>query len=173
MSLKIFFFCSSNSSFERLPAWYRSPRSWSWFKSCVLLYVVMAEKKLEKNQKIIFYKPVSVCYIERTRLKHVKIMDLFPGYSSTARHFISINKHRMAFRRSLVKATNRRRHGTLSSVWTLDGKVNVRSSLDGSPIRIIMTCRSTQRVDTLHHRLSALFQMNKRKEFQYDIKKHN
>jgi len=140
----------------------------------VLLYVVMAEKKLEKNQKSIFYKPVSVCYIECTKLKHVKIMDLFPGYSSTARHFISTNKHRMAFRGSLVKATNRRRRdGTLSSVWTLDGKVNVRSSLDGSPIRIIMTCRSTQCVDTLHHRLSALFQMNKRKEFQYDIKKHN
>ena len=34
------------------------------------------------------------------------------------------------------EANKRRRDGTLFSVWTLDGKIFVKTSPDGSPIRI-------------------------------------
>ena len=48
-------------------------------------------------------------YKERTKLRHVKIADLFPGYPSTARHRIFVNENLTAFRRSLIEAANKRR----------------------------------------------------------------
>ena len=43
----------------------------------------------------------------------------------------------MPYRRELVEEANKCKHdGTLVSVWTLDGKVDVKTSPLGSPIRI-------------------------------------
>ena len=87
--------------------------------------------------KFCSHKTKSKMYKERTKLKHVKIRDIFPDYPSTARHRIFINENLTAFRRPLVEAANRRRKdGVLTSVWTLDGKVYVKTSPYGSPIKI-------------------------------------
>ena len=70
--------------------------------------------------KFCSHKTKSKIYKERTKLKHVKIRDIFPDYPSTARNRIFINENSTAFRRSLVEAANRRRKdGVLTSVWTL------------------------------------------------------
>lgn len=77
---------------------------------------------------------------ESTKLKHVKTTNLCLGYPSTAHHRIFINENLTAFRRSLVKAPNKRRKDiALSSVWTLDEKVYVITSPSRSPIRIHAT----------------------------------
>ena len=89
--------------------------------------------------KFVSHKVKTRLYKERTKLKHVKISDLFPGYPSTAgpQRRIFINENLTAYRRGIVEAASkRRREGTLLSVWTLDGKVYVKTSPDGSPIRI-------------------------------------
>ena len=73
-----------------------------------------------------------------TTLRDVKIADLFPGYPSTARHRIFVNENLTALRRSLIEAANKRRKdGSLYSVWSLDGKVYVKSTPEGSPVRIL------------------------------------
>ena len=75
--------------------------------------------------------------LQRTH-KAETIADLFPGYSSTGRHRIFVNENLTAVRRSLIEAANKRRKdGSLSSVWSLDGKVYVKSTPEGSPIRIL------------------------------------
>ena len=87
--------------------------------------------------KVCSHKTKSKIYKERTKLKHVKIRDIFPDYPSTAPHRIFINENLTAFRRSLFEAAKRRRKdGVLTSVWTLDGKVYVKTSPYGSPIKI-------------------------------------
>jgi len=78
-------------------------------------------------------------YKERTNLRHVKIADLFLSYPSTARHRMFVNENlTAAFRRSLIEAANKRRKdGSLSSVWSLDAKAYVKSTPEGSPVRIL------------------------------------
>ena len=81
----------------------------------------------------------SKLYKERTKLKDVKIKDLFPSYPSNAqeRQRIFINENLTAYRRRIMKEANKRRQeGTLLSVWSLDGKIFVKTSPYGSPVRI-------------------------------------
>ena len=86
--------------------------------------------------KFCSHKTKSKIYKERIKLKQVKIRDLFPTYNpSTAQHRIFINL--TAFKRCLVEAANRRRKDRmLFSMWTLDGKVYVKTSPSGTLIRI-------------------------------------
>ena len=84
--------------------------------------------------KFCSHKTKAKIYKERTKLRHVKIA----GYPSTARHRIFVNENLTAFRRSLIEAANKRRKdGSLYSVWSLDGKVYVKSTPEGSPVRIL------------------------------------
>ena len=98
--------------------------------------------KLSRGKTIIVkfcnHKVKSKLYKERTKLKDVKITDIFPSYPSNGqRQRIFINENLTAYRRRIVKEANRRRQeGTLFSVWTLDGKIYVKTSPDGSPVRI-------------------------------------
>ena len=79
-------------------------------------------------------------YKKRAGLKHVKIADLYPEASAATRvegkkNFI--NENLTSFRQDLVKKANEKRvHGLLFSVWTLGGKIFVKTSPDGRPIRI-------------------------------------
>ena len=75
---------------------------------------------------------------EHTNLKEVKISNVFPSYPAHGQQRrIFINENLTAYRRRLVEAANkRRRDGFLMSVWTLDGKVYVKTSPRGTPIRI-------------------------------------
>ena len=75
---------------------------------------------------------------ECVKLKHVKISDLFPSYTSTGQqHRIFVNENLTAYRRRMVgKANKRRQEGTLTSVWTLNGKMYIKTSPGGAPVRI-------------------------------------
>lgn len=87
--------------------------------------------------KFCSHKVKSAIYRERTKLKQVKVSDLFPSYPSSGQQRIFINENLTAFRRRVVEEANkRRREGTLISVWTLDGKIFVKTSPSGSPTRI-------------------------------------
>ena len=89
--------------------------------------------------KFCSHKVKSKLYKERTKLKDVKISELFPSYPSSGqqRQRIFINENLTAYRRRIIKEANKRRQeGTLFSVWTLDGKIYIKTSPDGSPVRI-------------------------------------
>ena len=98
--------------------------------------------KLMRGKAIIVkfcsHKVKSKIYKERVKLKHVKISDIFPSYASTGQqHRIFVNENLTAYRRRMVgKANKRRQEGTLTSVWTLDGKMYIKTSPEGAPVRI-------------------------------------
>ena len=87
--------------------------------------------------KFVSHKTKVSMYKQRTKLKNVKIKDLFPGYPSAIKRRIFLNENLTMYRRGLVNEANRRRReGTLFSVWTMDGKIFAKTSPDGTPIRI-------------------------------------
>ena len=86
------------------------------------------------KEKTSFYKA-------RTKLKNIKASDLLPSASyaavagSTDRLFV--NENLTSYRRGLVDSANRKRRDCyIISVWTMDGKVFVKTSPDGNPVRI-------------------------------------
>ena len=78
-------------------------------------------------------------YKSRVRMKTVKFSELFPNASAPARiasERIFINENQTTFRRRLVKkATDKKNDGLLLGVWTIDGKVFVKTWPDGNPVR--------------------------------------
>jgi len=89
--------------------------------------------------KFCSHKVKAKIYRERVKLRNVKVNDIFPQYSPAdeSRNRIYINENLTAFRRDLVsKALKKRKDKILSSVWTLDGKIFVKTSSDEEPIRI-------------------------------------
>ncbi|CAH3134571.1 unnamed protein product, partial [Porites lobata] len=81
--------------------------------------------------KFVNHKAKARLYKERTKLKGVRLHDLFPGYPSSGNRRIYLNENLTPYRRELVEEANKRKHdGTLVSVWTLDGKVYVKTSPD-------------------------------------------
>ena len=78
-------------------------------------------------------------YKARIKLKNIKAADLFPGFASAVRSKdrLFINENLTNYRRRLVDSANqRRRDGCITSVWTMDGKVYVKTSPNGNPTRI-------------------------------------
>ena len=103
--------------------------------------------KLKRNRgvqpilvKFLSHKTKSRFYRERTKLKQVKMSDIFPSFSSVtqaAEAKIFIHENLTPYRKSVVaEANKRRRNGTLQNIWTLDGKIYVKTSPVGVPIRI-------------------------------------
>ena len=90
--------------------------------------------------KFVSHKVKTQLYKERTKLKNVNISDLFPSATSATRAAatrIFLNENLTSYRRKIVNRANEmRRDGLLLSVWTLDGKIFVKTSPNGSPIRI-------------------------------------
>ena len=69
------------------------------------------------------------------------VSDLFPTsnyVTSIGRgNRIFLNENLTAYRRSVVKKANgMRKNGLLVSVWTIDGKIFVKTSPSGSSVRI-------------------------------------
>ena len=61
----------------------------------------------------------------------------YPASSRNESNRIHMCESLSAYRRHLVNKSNtKRRNDELLSVWTMDGKVFVKKSPDGSPIRI-------------------------------------
>ena len=90
--------------------------------------------------KFISHKVKSNLYRVRTKLKSVKMTDLFPGSSyatTTEANRIYINENLTSYRRRIMKKANeKRRDGELLSVWSLDGTIFVKTSPAGRPIKI-------------------------------------
>ena len=107
--------------------------------------VEISHKLRNKGTKAIIVKFVShkvkpQLYRKRAKLKNVKISDLFPSATSATRAEatrIFLNENLTSYRRKIVNRANQmRKDSLLLSVWTLDGKIFVKTSPDGSPIRI-------------------------------------
>jgi len=80
-------------------------------------------------------------YKERAKLKHVRVSDLFPYISSAATRVeserIYLNENLTSYRRGILKEANqKRKDGLVLSAWSMDGKIFVKTSPDGGPIRI-------------------------------------
>ena len=89
--------------------------------------------------KFFSHQTKSKLYRERTKLKIVKISDIYPSYSSSGDRRIFILENLTTYRRELVAEANRRRRdGTLLSIWILDGKIYVKTSPEGTPKKIII-----------------------------------
>lgn len=90
--------------------------------------------------KFISHKKKTALYKKRVELKNVKITQLFP-HSTTAAALVSerlyINESLTSFRKDLMKEANQmKKDGLLVSVWSMDGKIYVKTSPDGAPKRI-------------------------------------
>lgn len=90
--------------------------------------------------KFLSHKKKAQLYRKRTELKNVKISDLFPDCSTAdvvQSTRIFINENLTQYRRGIMKKANKmRRDGMIQSVWSLDGKLYVKTSPSGTPIRI-------------------------------------
>ena len=90
--------------------------------------------------KFLSHKVKSNLYRARAKLKNVKISSLFHGtsYATTVEaERIFLNERLTSYRRKIVnRANEKRKNGELLSVWTLDGKIYVKTSPEGTPIRI-------------------------------------
>ena len=86
------------------------------------------------------HKVKSRMYKERTKLKHVRVADLYPGSTAATRvesERIYLNENLTSYRRDILKQANqKRKDGLLTSAWSMDGKIFVKTSPEGRPIRI-------------------------------------
>ena len=94
--------------------------------------------------KFVSHKTKALLYKARTKLKNVKVSDLFPSYCSPNQRQdpIYINENLTRFRRNLVNEASklkRTRGGPILKLWTIDGKIFIKTSPDGAPVRIYST----------------------------------
>ena len=86
------------------------------------------------------HKVKSRMYKERAKLKHVRVADLYPGSTAATRvesERIYLNENLTSYRRDILKQANqKRKDGLLTSAWSMDGKIFVKTSPEGRPIRI-------------------------------------
>lgn len=86
------------------------------------------------------HKAKSKLYRERTKLKNISVSDLFPNLSASTlvqAERIFINENLTSYRRKIMsKANGMRRDGNLCSTWSMDGKIYIKTSPEGRPVRI-------------------------------------
>ena len=86
------------------------------------------------------HKAKTRLYRARTKLKNFKVSQIFPEASAAtcvASERIFVNENLTQFRKHIVtKANKKRKDGLLLSIWTLDGNSFVKTSPEGTPIRI-------------------------------------
>ncbi|XP_078383171.1 uncharacterized protein LOC144665747 [Oculina patagonica] len=106
--------------------------------------IEISHKLRRKNSRPIIvrflsHKVKSRLYKARTKLKGLKVSDIFPDYrnASFQEQRIFINENLTDFRRELFwKANKKKKDNMIISAWTIDGKLFVKTSPDGAPIRI-------------------------------------
>jgi len=91
--------------------------------------------------KFISHKAKTNLYRARTKLKNIKLADLFPNSSyatkvQSTRIFIN-EKLTFYHRHIMSRANEKRRDGKLVSAWSMDGTIYVKTLPDGRPIKII------------------------------------
>ena len=85
--------------------------------------------------KFVRHRVKTQLYKERVKLKKVNISDLFPSATSAARaeaKRIFFNENLTSYRRKIVNRANEMRRDGLDN----NGKIFVKTSPNGSPIRI-------------------------------------
>ena len=86
------------------------------------------------------HKVKSLLYKARTKLKNVKASDIFPNHAFASREDqqrIFINENLTNYRRELFwKANKLKKDNMITSTWTMDGKIFVKTSPNGAPVRI-------------------------------------
>ena len=87
------------------------------------------------------HKIKSNIYKSRTKLKkNIKVCNRFPGANAAtraARDRIFLHENLSSYRKKIVNRANEmRRDEVLLNVWTLDGKVYVKTSPEGRPMKI-------------------------------------
>ena len=80
-------------------------------------------------------------YKSRTKLRHVKAANLYQSRNSSSaadrEPHIFINENRTDHRRCIIsKANKMKKDQLIQSTWTLSGKIFVKISPEGSPVRI-------------------------------------
>ena len=90
--------------------------------------------------KFVSHKKKSQLYKKRTELKEINLADIFPGSSMAViakSRGIFINENLTPYRKHIMKKANElKKDRMIQSVWTLDGKIFVKTSPEGSPISI-------------------------------------
>ena len=86
------------------------------------------------------HKIKSNIYKSRAKLKNIQVSNLFPSSTAATRvagDRIFLYENLTSYRKKIVNRANEmRRDGLLLSVWTLDGKIYVKTSPEGRPIKI-------------------------------------
>jgi len=85
------------------------------------------------------HKVKSLFYKARTKLKNVKTSGVFPSYAFASREDqrIFINENLTNYPRELFwKANKMKKDNMITSTWTMDGKIFVKTSPSGTPVRI-------------------------------------
>lgn len=106
--------------------------------------IEISHKLRRKNSKPVIVKFLSHkvktrLYKARTKLKGLKVSDIFPSYANASlqEQRIYINENLTDYRRELFwKANQKKKDNMIISAWTIDGKLFVKTSPDGAPIRI-------------------------------------
>ena len=79
-------------------------------------------------------------YKERAKLKNVRVSDLYPDSTAATRvesGRIYLNENLTSYRRDILKQANQKcKDGLLTPAWSMDGKIFVKTSPEGRPIRI-------------------------------------
>ena len=89
--------------------------------------------------KFVSHKVKSLLYKARTKLKNVKTSEVFPSYAFASREDqrIFINENLTNYRRELFwKANKMKKDNMITSTWTMDGKIFVKTSPSGASVRI-------------------------------------
>ena len=107
--------------------------------------VEISHKLKRKGNKAIIvkfanHKIKSNVYKWRTKLKDIKVSNLFPGANAATRAAgdrIFLHENLTSYRKKIVNRANEmRRDEALLSAWTLDGKDYVKTSPEGRSIKI-------------------------------------
>ena len=81
-------------------------------------------------------------YKARTKLKNLRLTDIFPHVSMATRVAVGtgrifINESLTGYRKDLLrKANKKRKDGLIISAWSIDGKIFEKTSPEGTPLRI-------------------------------------
>ena len=90
--------------------------------------------------KFVSHKVKTNLYKARTKLKNVSFSSLFPASTAATRVAsgkIYLFENLTSYRKKIVNRANEmRKDGSILSVWTMDGKIFIKTSPEGRPIKI-------------------------------------
>ena len=81
------------------------------------------------------HKDKAKCYKARIRLKDVTLSTIFPTYlgTSLADLRVFINENLTGYRSEMMKLAIEKRKEKILSIWSLDGKIFIKTSPSGGP----------------------------------------